>query len=104
MTPLPAAYVRDPACGACMEDLEADGDGGMVCHRCLLSYRDLDAPPAFSDGSLPPCGAPDESEPLGSWVSRGVAYSDAGPGDPCPLPLGHASGHLWQREIETGAV
>ena len=103
MTRLAPARVRDPACGSCGEDLEADGWGSWACPECVLSYPDLDSAPEFLE-DRPGCGAPCALSPLGEWVGRdGTTYRDAGPGDPCPLPAGHLSRHVWERLVEVVA-
>jgi hypothetical protein len=82
---LPSCTIQYPACGACGDDTDHDGDG-FYCDDCGLDYGDGDesSPATFRDEEQPPCGKPCDN----GWHKPEALDLIC---SPCELPKDHNS-------------
>ena len=98
-TNLPSPRV-EITCNHCLDELYNDGDG-YTCHACQLRF-DPDPfagePGEFLDEEASPCGA------TPTLRIEAFELRDGKPGkitrDPCALPSGHRSPHLYPETFE----
>lgn len=92
---LPKCAVQHPACGACGDDTEHDGDS-FYCDGCDLDYGNGDDgnEAQFRDEELPECGKPCDN----GWHDAEHLDLEC---TPCKLPAGHRNWHWTDCQFKT---